>query len=407
MIERRTLLAVAAASALSYPAHAQQSHPVLVWTRLLDNLMSGAAATRGRAAMHLAMHDTLNACLPVYARAQPPAADEPAPGRAAEAPALAMAAAATAVLDYLHPNGAAEAAPILASARRGMAPSTFKAAQELGRAVARGFTMRIDDEPTSLLLMEGTYRRGRWRPAPPSMAPTALALFPSFLTPWRLALLEQGPPALDSAAFQQDLYEVRQLGDVASTRRTAAQTEAARYWVGRDLAASAASTAARFMLSRPAGLHADARAMALLSAGLADSSMAWTQAKRHFDFWRPVTAIREAGATPAERAWLPLLGTPPHPDYPSGHAADITTSEVLMDALFRPLPAGILYQGLGQDGLREREFPNMAAAAEECRQSRLWAGAHYRFANDAGQRLGTAIARETLTHLPPLRAQPA
>lgn len=379
---------------------------MLVWTRLLHGLLDGAAARRGRAAMHLAMHDALNACVPVYARSMEPAGDEPTPGRAAEAPALTMAAAAAALLDHLHPHGAGLAAPVLAAARRGVAPGTFKAAQELGRAVARRFTTRLDEQPMSLLLMEGTYRRGRWRPTPPNMAPTELPIFPAFLTPWRPALLEQGPPAPGTAAFQQDLDEVRQWGDALSTRRSAAQTEAARYWVGRDLPAAAVSTAARLVEARPAGLHGDARAIALVAAGLADSTMAWVLGKRHFDFWRPVTAIREVAATPAERAWLPLLGTPAHPDYPSGHATDITTTEVLLGALFGPQPAGIRYQGEGQDGLWERDFTSLRAAAEECRQSRLWAGAHYRFANDAGQRLGTAIARETLGHLLPLAPQP-
>ena len=151
--------------------------------------------------------------------------------------------------------------------------------------------------------------------------------------------------------------------------------------------------------------NADARAMALLCAGMADSYLAWVEAKRHYDFWRPVTAIRDAGATPAERAWLPLLPTPAHPDFPSGHATDITMTEGLLAGLFGDRSA-IRFHGLGLDGLWQRDFPGMAAAAEECRQSRLWAGAHYRFANDAGQRLARALCREVLAQLPPLPAQP-
>jgi len=294
----------------------------------------------------------------------------------------------------------------LAGARQGVPAPVWAAAQALGLSIAAGFTRHYDHEPTSLLLMEGSYRRPRWRPTPPTMAPTELPVFPAFLAPFRHEWLDPGPPAPGTAAFQQDLYEVREWGDALSTRRSAAQTEAARYWVGRDLGASGAAMAAAAVAARPAGLHTDARAMALVCAGMADSYLAWVEGKRHYDFWRPVTAIRELASTPAERDWLPLLGTPAHPDFPSGHATDITTIEALLGALFGRGQGAIHFRGEGEGGLREREFASLPAAAEECRQSRLWAGAHYRFANDAGRRLGETIAREAMRHLGPLSAKP-
>ena len=405
MPSRRGLIAGAAGLAPTAVAQTGAPHPVLAWTHLLDSLLEWVPARRGRAAMHLAMHDALNACLPLHARFWPPAPDEPAPGRAAEAPGLAMAGAAATVLAYLHPHGAAGAAPLLVAARRGVPASVFKPAQQLGAAVARVMIGWLQENPASVLLIDGTNRRGRWRPTPPAMAPTQLVIFPAFFVPFRPAWLDPGPPTPGSAAFQQDLDEVRDWGDAASIRRGAGQTEAAQYWVGRDLGASAARMATMAIEARPAGLHADARAMALLCAGMADSYLAWVEGKRHYDFWRPVTAIRDAGATPAQQAWLPLLPTPAHPDFPSGHATDISMAELLLAGLFGPRGA-VRFPGLGVDGPWERDFPATAAAAEECRQSRLWAGAHYRFANDAGQRLAVALSPVILSQLPPLPAQP-
>ncbi len=257
--------------------------------------------------------------------------------------------------------------------------------------------------PFGLIRIEGESGTGRWRPTPPWYAPTQLMVFAPYITPASPALFGPGPNALGSERYRRELAEVRAWGGSRSTNRDEAQGELARWWVGRDLDRSAMLTAATLMEARPGQLHEDARAMAQIAVAMADTYVIWAAAKQHFCFWRPVTAIQN-GALPwtSAAAWLPLLPTPAHPEFPSGHAADITTAAVMISALFPATRQSVVFQGEGAGGGQARRYPNAEAAAAECRESRLWAGAHFRSANDDGKRLGEAVSQATLAALPVL-----
>ena len=155
---------------------------------------------------------------------------------------------------------------------------------------------------------------------------------------------------------------------------------------------------------RPGGLAEHARIMSQLAAAMADSAILIWVEKERFERWRPVTAIR-AMVQGADR-WQPLIDTPPHPEYPSGHAADCFTGAAVLQAALPNLRGPVVYVaqagrptsddvGMGQhaqgrDAGEElpRRFPDLATAAEECSNSRIWAGAHFRSAdeNPAGSR---------------------
>jgi hypothetical protein len=159
--------------------------------------------------------------------------------------------------------------------------------------------------------------------------------------------------------------------------------------------------------------------MAQLTAALADSAIITWNEKARFSFWRPITAIRASGADPA---WEPLVDTPPFPEYPSGHATDCFVGAGLLEAAFPQLDGPIVYRssatmeplagpaypsslttyGMGQHAQTseavpavggERRFPTLAAAANECASSRIWAGAHFPAAEVESRRLAGIIVR--------------
>jgi hypothetical protein len=173
---------------------------------------------------------------------------------------------------------------------------------------------------------------------------------------------------------------VKSVGEATSATRTADQTTAARFWAGTAVGYwnRAAQTA-----SRNAGLSLsdNARLFALLNAATADSVIACWDAKYHFDFWRPITAIRMADAdnnpaTIAQPGWTPLLVTPNYPEYDSGHQSNAGSFQYVLTAFFgNNTPVDGFAEGF--PGVT-RGFPSFAAAADEAFMARIWSGIHYR-----------------------------
>ena len=167
---------------------------------------------------------------------------------------------------------------------------------------------------------------GVWIPTPPGFLAPA--------TPWAGQMqpftfddpeqfLPEPPPDLSSQTWADDYNQVKALGAKDSTVRTPEQTEIALFWTehttaqyGRMLRAKAAE----LNLS----LAASARLFAMVYAASADATIGCWNAKYHYSFWRPVTAIPNGDLdgnadTAADPAWTPLAATPNHPEYPSAH----------------------------------------------------------------------------------------
>jgi hypothetical protein len=154
----------------------------------------------------------------------------------------------------------------------------------------------------------------------------------------------------------------------------------------------------------------NARLFALMSMVVDDAMMATSAAKLHYDFWRPIVAIRNADqdgndATGRDPAWEPLINTPNHPEYPCGHCTYAGAVAELMTAETGPRPPG---------GVRvsSRSIPNSAVQAlpswddwvREVNFSRTLGGVHYRFSNEAGEEVGRRVARLALQNvMRPLR----
>lgn len=389
-------------------AEAPPGGVVTRWSMAADRLGRGAANWRTQAIMHRAMHDALNAAAPRYARWAPPADDEPRAGGAA--PLVAMAAAAYQVLLARHPEHAgAEADGLFREALREEAPGpAVDAAIQLGASIALA-TVARHAAPTALPRPFPTgLEPGQWRPTPPF---NQIALVGDdrpllFGAASEADLRGPPPPGLDTGDYREAVEEVRRLGGAVSAERTEEQRAAAYFWAYQSSQRGFVHVATALMAERPlpGGAWDEARAMSQLTSALADSFvMAW-QEKRHFAFWRPITAINQGGpGVAADPRWEALIPTPPHPDYPSGHSADCSTGARVLEGVFGTAVEPFDYPAVGAQPPASRRFNTFADAANECGDSRIWAGAHFRFASDEGLRIGTVVATKALKSVPPLK----
>jgi hypothetical protein len=350
---------------------------------------------------HGAMFDALNAITRTYKPylTQPPAA----PGTSQDA---AGAAAAHAVLSALYPaqRGRLDAALTSALARvpDGAAKDDGIA---LGRQVAEKYvaSRAADGADRKVDYVPGT-RPGQWRPTPPANAAFVSVVW-SQVTPFVLTTpLEvpaPGPLAIDSAQYAREIDEVKRVGARDSKERSADQTAAAIFSLikGTELWSAAARAAAADKGTRPIE---NARIFALMSLATMDATIAGWAIKKQHPLWRPITAIRE-GAGNADPSWEPLLVTPSHPDYVSGHCISSGASSRTLALLFGG--DGVRFSATygGASGLT-RTYSGFAQAEKEIEDARVWAGIHTRSADVHGGIVGHKIAdlvvQRAMTPLP-------
>ena len=209
------------------------------------------------------------------------------------------------------------------------------------------------------------------------------------------------PPAVTSQAYAQALNEVKSLGQNTSTTRTPEQTVIGKFWAGpiwntwNEIAENAA-------LAHHTNLETTARLFAVLNLSFADSTIAFYDAKYHYQLWRPVTAIREANtignpAIAGDPTWTPLAVTALDPAYPSAHGVISGAGAAVLAAFFG-----------NQDQIRltsdvlpgvVRTFASYNDVATEAGLSRIYAGQHTRIDIEVGSQLGQNVAQFVLPHL--------
>jgi hypothetical protein len=210
-----------------------------------------------------------------------------------------------------------------------------------------------------------------------------------------------GPPALDTKAWARDYNEAKDIGSSASTTRTADQTLAARFWAEPPVQ-QARNSFRRFVGEHELDVVQAARFMAMVSVTYADALIACFDAKYHYAFWRPITAIRAGqtdgnDATVGDPAWSPLLpATPNHPEYPSAHSC-ITPAGGLVIARFLGT-SKIDFTVPSLTGLGDRHFPRVGDLEYEVGNARIWGGIHFRSAVEDGIDIGRKAAHHVLAH---------
>jgi hypothetical protein len=356
------------------------------------------------AILHVAIHDAVNAVESRYEPYLPRTSPAPA-GASVEA---AIAGAAHDTLVALLPDSKVSFDAALEETLRPITDDSRRTAGlEVGRTAAAAIlTARQNDgENRTVEYTPGT-KPGDYRPTAPDFKPAALVQWGS-VTPFVLKSADQfrcpEPPAVNSSRALADLEEVKAIGGSKSATRTAEQSEIGRYWyesspqgwnrIAREVAAA-----------RQFDVWENARLFALLNLAMADGYIAGFADKYYYNYWRPVTAIREGG----DSEWLSCLPTPPVPDYPSNHTVEGAAAATVMARFFNtdfisfPMTSGAPYPGI------TRKFWSFSEAAREDGASRILCGIHFATAVNAGYIQGERIGEWAFENvLRPAKPQPA
>jgi hypothetical protein len=348
---------------------------------------------------HLAIHDAVQA---FEGRYEPYKVAIPG---ATGSPVAAVAAAAHGVLVGLYPG---QAAALDADLNAFLTANGLHGNPGLVVGLQAAEALLTEYRPAiTLPAFTGSTEPGQWRPTPaylpPPPAPFApmAFLYLAYTKPFTMLrpsqFRPQPPPPMTSERYRRDYDEVKALGSDVSTARTDAQTDLAHFWSENFL--TQWNRALRAIVDdHPLPLGDSARLFALANMAAADGTITGWESKRHFNFWRPVTAIQEADTdgnprTEADPAWHPLVNTPPYQDYTSG--ANILTGVM----------TSMLQQFFGTDDFefvvtsnaplattRTRTYLRFSDAAQEVVDARVLLGIHFRFADEEARRQGSRVA---------------
>jgi hypothetical protein len=358
-----------------------------------------AVENRALAIVATAVYEATNAITGVY----PASGLGLQPARGASVPA-AIAAANRAALSRLVPSQAAAIADAyraaVAAIPEGEAKTRGIAA---GEAAAEAVLAMRDDD--------GTSSQEAYRPftSPGAYVPTVLPFAPQWpqRRPWLLgspARFRPGPPpSLTTAIWARDYDEIKSFGARNSASRTAEQTEIARFWestaapIYRGLIHSVAEMPGR-------EITRNARLLAAVSQAIDDALIAVFDAKYHYGFWRPVTAIRNGdidgnSATERDASWLPLIETPMHPEYPCAHCIVSGAVGTVLQAEIGAAPLPTLTTASPTAGGATRSWTRIEDFMAEVANARIWDGVHYRNSTEVGTAMGKqvgALAAATL-----------
>jgi hypothetical protein len=282
-------------------------------------------------------------------------------------------------------------------------------------AAANMLALRANDGrfPASPPPFLGGITIGEWRPTPSLLPGSPPSLAPG-LTPWvasvrpftmtRDSQFRIGPPpALSSETWAEDYNEVKSVGALLSTTRTAEQTDMAYFWA--DSGPVLWQNALRYISGNYLNDTGDsARMYALAEAAVADAQIACWDTKYFYEFWRPITAIRLGDqdgnpATGVDPGWQPLINTPNFPEYPSGHA-DISGAISHMLRLF--FGSDVLsFQMTTTNTLalqKTRAFTRFSQAEQEVVDARVYSGIHYRNSDTTARAQGRRVSNWVFNH---------
>jgi PAP2 superfamily len=295
----------------------------------------------------------------------------------------------------------AQQVSIEAAAQAALAAIADGAAKQAGVAAGEAAANTV----LALRADDGTATPEAYRPHTTAGAyvPTASVAVPQWSQrkPWVMISASQfrpgPPPALTSAQWARDFEEVKTPGGKTSAKRSAEQTEAARFW-DYSLPAIYHGVVRSVALAQPQqrDLVRNARLFAAAAQAMDDALIAVFDAKYHYNFWRPTTAIRNGDidgheATQREASWTPLIDVPMHPEYPSGHSilASAVAQVIDADTQAGALPALATSSPTAKGATRR--WNKLDEFVREVSDARVHGGIHFRSATDAGEAMGKRI----------------
>jgi hypothetical protein len=390
----------------SNPAPTQSINPVVDWNRTLLVIVRTPKAqpaflhpTRSFALMHAAIYDAVNA---IDQHHQPYAVHLTNVSREASQDAAA-AAAAHDVLVALYPGFSAALDAKLKDSLAHMSDTSDQAeGVRTGQIVAaRLLALRANDgSSVAPLPYVFSATPGAYQSTPPNFPAQPQFTHWSQVTPFALTranIFRPGPPpALTSDRYADAFTEVKVFGMAGGTASSADQALTGRFWNGavqnywNEIAQSV--TDARHLRTAET-----ARVFALLNLAVADSVIAFYDAKYTYNLWRPVTAIRAADTddnpdTLSDPTWLPeVSNTTPDPSYPGAHAVISAAAVDVLVAVLKRDRFNFMVTSEVLPGVT-RTFESLSAAADEATLSRIFAGVHFRFDLTSGMQLGQRVA---------------
>ncbi len=223
----------------------------------------------------------------------------------------------------------------------------------------------------------------------------------SKIKPWLMTGPAQfrpgSPPSLTSELWTRDYNEVKTLGEKRSARRTAAQTDIARFWeevmppIYHGVVRSVADVPGREITQ-------NARLFAAVTQATNDALIAVFDAKYHYGFWRPITAIRNGDvdgndATERDPSWVPFVDTPMHPEYPCAHCIVSGAVGAVLLAEIGSGPTPVLKTTSRAAGGVARSWPRIEDFTQEVANARIYDGVHYRNSAEVGTAMGKQIGK--------------
>lgn len=409
---------------LSNAAFAQNA--VTIWSKIAAQAAVTAKSTPGMTGIFLAYSDiaAFSAVNAIHPRFRPYAGIQPvAPPDASES--AAVAAAIHDVLAHYFPSQAASdpnATPpfvgldeLYASYLASLTdnPAAVIDGVSVGQqAAAALLALRANDGISGVSTYEfQTPGPGIYQPTPPFPYPGPQTPWIANMTPFTMStpsqfLPEEGPTPLWSEEWADDYRRTKTWGSLTNSPRSPEQTTIGLFWVPN------AGPPYSGMLADLAATHAlnvldTARLYAMTFTAYGDAVIGCLNAKYHFNFWRPVTAIQEGDTdgnpdTIADPSWLPLATTPNHPEYPAAHGC-VTAAVTSVIAVYfgtknvtlKVTATYAIPPALGGGTKTEtRTFGSTKDLLNEVQVARIYGGMHFHHSIIEGTVLGQKVARQ-------------
>ncbi|HVG77929.1 MAG TPA: vanadium-dependent haloperoxidase [Patescibacteria group bacterium] len=254
---------------------------------------------------------------------------------------------------------------------------------------------------------DGAMAPNTYRPhtAPGVYVPTMFPAVPHWgrRKPWVMTSGDQfrpgAPPSLTSDTWKRDFNEIKTLGGKTGSQRTPEQTAIAQFWeatlpvVYWPVARSVAAVPGR-------DLSDNARLLALAAMAMDDGLIAVFDAKYTYNFWRPVTAIRNAEGDARDPGWTPFIDTPMHPEYPCAHCIVSASLGAVLAAEIGSGPAPKLSSASSTAGGATRTWNSVDEFVAEVAVARIYDGVHYRNSAEVGTAMGKKVGELAVTKIP-------
>lgn len=396
-MKKNRLLVIAIAVASILVSSVVRADAVTHWNRVAGDIIVEAGvgplpADRALAIVQTAVYEATNAITQRYLVSDLKLKSKP--GASVEA---AIAAVNRATLVALAPS---QQAAIDTAYREALAslPDTSARTEGIliGEKAAAGILARRADD--------GADAGESYRPhtSPGVYVPTLIPEAPHWLQikPWLMespAQFRPGPPPpLESELWARDYNEVKALGGKRSRHRTAVQTEIARFW--EEVMPPIYHGVVRSIAEAPGReITRNARLFAAATQASTDALIAVFDAKYHYGFWRPVTAIRNGDidgndATERDSSWVPFIDTPMHPEYPCAHCIVAGAVGAVLKAEIGADPVPLLTTSSRAAGSVTRSWKNIDEVVQEVANARIYDGVHYRNSGEVGTAMGKRIA---------------